>query len=201
MLVFLVRSSPLLVTCITMHGSRRWPGAEIEPVDIQVGLPYVRARLQDYYERLGGGPDREELNEELVVPRTLVRPPLNFSHLIYHCKAFSHTSLTLCTSFPSGGTLEPTEADGKAQRTFKAVYPYANLALDSVLLGYDIAYMFEKTRYYRPWLAWMGLRVVRDDGEAEGILGGANGGGSVRHQLPCQHPRRWDPSLSAADPE
>lgn len=27
-----------------------WPGT-----DIQVGLPYVRARAQDYFERLGGG--------------------------------------------------------------------------------------------------------------------------------------------------
>jgi hypothetical protein len=31
--------------------------------------------------------------------------------------------------------------------------------------------MFEKTRYYRPWLAWLGVRVVRDDGEAAGVLG------------------------------
>lgn len=34
-----------------------------------------------------------------------------------------------------------------------------------------MAYMFEKTQYYRPWLAWLDVRVVRDDGEAAGVLG------------------------------
>jgi hypothetical protein len=35
--------------------------------------------------------------------------------------------------------------------------------------------MFEKTRYYRPWLGWLGVRVVRDDGEVQGVLGAQEG--------------------------
>jgi hypothetical protein len=41
------------------------------------------------------------------------------------------------------------------------MYPWANLALDVSLLGYDLAYLFDKTPYYRPWHKWLGLQVER----------------------------------------
>ncbi|WVQ84852.1 hypothetical protein IAT38_007009 [Cryptococcus sp. DSM 104549] len=90
-----------------------------------VGVPYLRARLQDYYERMGGGID-EMTGEDL----------------------------------PSG-------AVSRSQKVFRKVYPYANLALDVTFLGYDIAYLFEKTNSYRPWHTWLGLRVTRRGPEDE----------------------------------
>jgi hypothetical protein len=66
--------------------------------DRKVGLPYARARLQDYYERLGGGPNREELNEENILPRTFVcPPPPSESHYNMRiCGFIDKTSRLLC---------------------------------------------------------------------------------------------------------
>ena len=36
-----------------------------------------------------------------------------------------------------------------------------NLGLDVVLLSNDIAYLFDKTPFYRPWHRWLGVRVRR----------------------------------------
>ncbi|WVO14945.1 hypothetical protein L204_102586 [Cryptococcus depauperatus] len=52
------------------------------------------------------------------------------------------------------------------QRIFKVAYPYANLGLELVFLGYDIAYLFEKTSFYRPWHKLLGLKVTRVDSGA-----------------------------------
>ncbi|EIW71438.1 hypothetical protein TREMEDRAFT_67766 [Tremella mesenterica DSM 1558] len=82
-----------------------------------VGLPYIRARLQDHFEQLSGSTD----------PETPTRPqPLT-----------------------------------KIQHTFKLLYPYMNISLDLLFLSYDVAYMFDKTSYYRPWHRWLGVKVRR----------------------------------------
>ncbi|ORY34562.1 Pex12 amino terminal region-domain-containing protein [Naematelia encephala] len=85
-----------------------------------VGLPYVRARAQDYYEQLGGNADPDVALEE-----------------------------------------PPGVAVSASRRVFKSLYPYVNLGFDLTLLGYDLAYLFEKTDYYRPWHRLLGLHVER----------------------------------------
>ncbi|WWD20467.1 hypothetical protein CI109_104943 [Kwoniella shandongensis] len=95
-----------------------------------VGLPYLRARTQDYYERLGGGRDEDDIMEDV----------------------------------PTGMAVT------KGQRAFKLLYPYINLGIDLTFLGYDIAYLFDKSDSYRPWHRWLGLRVARrgpDDEEQD----------------------------------
>ncbi|WVQ95909.1 hypothetical protein IAU59_003008 [Kwoniella sp. CBS 9459] len=84
-----------------------------------VGLPYIRARGQDYYERLGGGGGDEDQGEQRGVAVT------------------------------------------KTQRVYKTLYPYVNAGMDLVFLGYDIAYLFDKTNHYRPWHKWLGIQVSR----------------------------------------
>jgi hypothetical protein len=49
----------------------------------------------------------------------------------------------------------------RLQSIFKAAYPYANATWDLWLLSYNIRYLFEKTPYYRPWLAYMGVDIRR----------------------------------------
>ncbi|WWC92657.1 uncharacterized protein L201_007616 [Kwoniella dendrophila CBS 6074] len=98
-----------------------------------VGLPYIRARAQDYFDSLGGGRDVDEMNpEDIGIAVT------------------------------------------KSQKIFKLVYPYLSLGLDLTFLGYDLAYLFEKTNYPRPWHRWLGLKVIRagpdDETESSGIL-------------------------------
>ncbi|WRT69841.1 uncharacterized protein IL334_006832 [Kwoniella shivajii] len=98
-----------------------------------VGVPYVRARAQDYFERMGGGRNPDEIADE-----------------------------------------ERRFAVTRSQKMFKFIYPYLSLGIDLTFLGYDIAYLFEKTRYPRPWHKWLGLKVVRrgseDEVESSGIL-------------------------------
>jgi len=50
---------------------------------------------------------------------------------------------------------------GRYRRLFKAVYPYANTIFELWLLMWNIAYLFDKTPAYRPWLNWLGLDIRR----------------------------------------
>lgn len=49
----------------------------------------------------------------------------------------------------------------KLRRAFKVVYPWINLTFELWLLLYNIAYLFEKTPFYRPWLGWVGVDIRR----------------------------------------
>ncbi|CAG7849217.1 Peroxisome assembly protein 12 AltName: Full=Peroxin-12 [Serendipita indica DSM 11827] len=49
----------------------------------------------------------------------------------------------------------------KLQSIFKRLYPIINAAFELWIMTYNVAYLFEKTPYYRPWLAWMGLDLRR----------------------------------------
>ena len=90
---------------------------------VLVGLPYLGAKLDDWWERNGGGVD---------------------------------------------DGLFAFEAPDEATRTskvlvelFKRTYPYAKTAWHVSLLGYNIAYLFDKTPYWRPWLALMRVDIRR----------------------------------------
>ncbi|KAF9263665.1 hypothetical protein L218DRAFT_327709 [Marasmius fiardii PR-910] len=95
------------------------PGERLGDPDIRrsllflIGIPYFRAKAQDYYEELGGGISSDILEE------------------------------------------------GRLQRTFKALYPWINTAYETSLLVCNIAYLFDRTPFYRPWLAWIGIDIRR----------------------------------------
>ncbi|KAG8996813.1 ubiquitin-protein ligase peroxin 12 [Tulasnella sp. JGI-2019a] len=44
---------------------------------------------------------------------------------------------------------------------FKTVYPWTNVGFELWLLGYNVAYLFDQTPFYRPWHTWMGVDVRR----------------------------------------
>ncbi|KAI0832509.1 cyclin-dependent protein kinase inhibitor [Trametes gibbosa] len=88
-----------------------------------VGLPYLRAKAQDYFEELGGGVQSELIEDNRQSWR------------------------------------------GRLKRAYKAAYPYLNTSFEVWLLLYNIAYLFERTPHYRPWLAWVGVDLRRVSGE------------------------------------
>ncbi|KAG8847049.1 ubiquitin-protein ligase peroxin 12 [Tulasnella sp. 330] len=49
----------------------------------------------------------------------------------------------------------------RLRKLFKAVYPWTNVGFELWLLGYNVAYLFDRTPFYRPWHAWMGVDVRR----------------------------------------
>ncbi|KAI9000930.1 Pex12 amino terminal region-domain-containing protein [Trametes punicea] len=94
-----------------------------------VGLPYVRAKAQDYFEELGGGVQTEILEDSRQAP-------------------------------------EDESWKGRVKKAYKAAYPWLNTSFEIWLLVYNVAYLFERTAYYRPWLSWVGVdlrRVSADD--------------------------------------
>lgn len=55
---------------------------------------------------------------------------------------------------------------GRLKRAYKTAYPWLNTSFEVWLLIYNVAYLFERTPYYRPWLSWIGVdlrRVSADD--------------------------------------
>jgi len=93
-----------------------------------VGVPYLRAKAQDYYEQLGGGIDPELMDGTSAARRLRT----------------SEESLA-----------------NRLRKLFKLVYPWANGAYELWLLGYNVAYLFDKTAFYRPWLSWIGVDLRR----------------------------------------
>lgn len=91
-----------------------------------IGIPYIRAKAQDYFEQLGGGVDADFVDDDTS------RPP--------------RRTLTV------GGHL---------RRFYKITYPYANTAFELWQLGYNLAYLFDRTPFYRPWLAWIRVDLQR----------------------------------------
>ncbi|KAI0750892.1 cyclin-dependent protein kinase inhibitor [Daedaleopsis nitida] len=94
-----------------------------------VGLPYIRAKAQDYFEELGGGVQTDLIEDT------------------------RHT--------PADDSWK-----GRLKRAYKTAYPWMNTSFEVWLLICNIAYLFERTPYYRPWLSWVGVdlrRVSADD--------------------------------------
>ncbi|KAH9938577.1 uncharacterized protein B0H18DRAFT_1081185 [Fomitopsis serialis] len=50
---------------------------------------------------------------------------------------------------------------GRLRRMYKTVFPLLNSTFEVWLLVHNIAYLFDRTPYYRPWLAWIGVDLRR----------------------------------------
>jgi peroxin-12 len=109
---------------------------------LQVGIPYIRARSQDYFERLGGGIDANAIPHE------------NDGQAVQ--LAGTHS-----VGYSPRTRLSDQTIRRKARSAFKFAYPYANLAWELYLLGYDIGYMFDRTPRWRPWFTLLGVKLER----------------------------------------
>ncbi|KIJ56841.1 hypothetical protein M422DRAFT_218554 [Sphaerobolus stellatus SS14] len=94
-----------------------------------VGIPYIRAKAQDYYEQLGGGLDTDLL-EDTVHGRPRLPP-------------------------------QPQTLKERLKYLFKLIYPWANVSFELWLVAWNLAYLFGKVSFYRPWLSWMGVSLRR----------------------------------------
>ncbi|KAI0032033.1 Pex12 amino terminal region-domain-containing protein [Vararia minispora EC-137] len=50
---------------------------------------------------------------------------------------------------------------GRLRRAYKIAYPWLNFGYEGWLLAYNVAYLFDKTPFYRPWLSWIGVDLRR----------------------------------------
>ncbi|KAA1465995.1 hypothetical protein DENSPDRAFT_767607 [Dentipellis sp. KUC8613] len=102
-----------------------------------VGIPYVRAKAQDYFESLGGGIDSDILEDGGS----------------RHIQALTNQ---VCKRSSESSTLA-----GRLRRLYKRAYPWLNMTFEAWLLVYNVAYLFDKTPFYRPWLSWVGVDLRR----------------------------------------
>lgn len=47
------------------------------------------------------------------------------------------------------------------RRAYNKFFPWVNISFEVLLLAYNVAYLFERTPFYRPWLAWVGVDLRR----------------------------------------
>lgn len=98
-----------------------------------IAVPYLRAKGDDLYDRIGGNNEGGDL----------------FADQDRQQEADEITSSRLVSLQIRSASL------------FKALWPKLNKVYDAAILFYNIAYLFEKTPYYRPWLHWLGIDVRR----------------------------------------
>ncbi|KAI6012329.1 Pex12 amino terminal region-domain-containing protein [Pisolithus microcarpus] len=55
----------------------------------------------------------------------------------------------------------PQTLANRWRRVYKKVFPWVNTAYEVWLLAYNVAYLFERSPFYRPWLAWIGVNLRR----------------------------------------
>ncbi|KAJ7499234.1 cyclin-dependent protein kinase inhibitor [Mycena latifolia] len=50
---------------------------------------------------------------------------------------------------------------GLSRRIFKTIYPWLTTSFELWLLFCNVAYLFDQTSFYRPWLSWIGVDLRR----------------------------------------
>ncbi|KAL0098175.1 Pex12 amino terminal region-domain-containing protein [Phycomyces blakesleeanus] len=103
---------------------------------ILVGLPYIKCRLDLFYQRISGGPSASLLGDNEQEERER-------EQLADSTTPFARILVIRLT------------------RLFRKVYPYINALYYGSNLVYNIGYMFGKTDYYSPWFHLIGLQVKR----------------------------------------
>lgn len=100
---------------------------------VLVGLPYVKCRLDLLYQQVAGSGSILGDEQEELDNEELADPatPLKRKLRI------------------------------RLVRLFKKVYPIINLLYYGSGLVYNVGYLFNKTKYYTPWLHMIGLQVQR----------------------------------------
>ncbi|KAG6378418.1 cyclin-dependent protein kinase inhibitor [Boletus reticuloceps] len=58
-------------------------------------------------------------------------------------------------------TLTDDSLAGRWRRAYKKIFPCVNTSFELWLLACNVAYLFEHTPFYRPWLAWIGVDLRR----------------------------------------
>ncbi|RHZ59980.1 hypothetical protein Glove_360g37 [Diversispora epigaea] len=100
-----------------------------------VGLPYIKIKLDDLYEKVSGGAGARLLGEMFPI-----RDNFNEGHLQLNFKERARRLL---------------------RSLFRNFYPWVNAIYYGSILIFNIFYVYDKTPYYTPWLKLMGIRIQR----------------------------------------
>ncbi|KAJ2751826.1 ubiquitin-protein ligase peroxin 12 [Coemansia pectinata] len=113
-----------------------------------VGLPLVKGRLDQYYERISGGDAARLLGSSFAQAEQNEDPS-------------PETATAAAGSDLYGLRRRLMSWRLSLKRMFKLCYPHANFMYHAATALYYIAYMFDRTDYNSPWLHMLGLQVRR----------------------------------------
>ena len=136
-----------------LHATRQLRDREVNvSLLFLVGLPYLEAKLSDYWERLGGGVVIEgDSGDDLFADEETVRLERSVSR-------------------------QETPAQrirSRLKMLFRRGFPLVQVGLQLWILAYHIKYLFGITPYWRPWLAAMRVDVRRAMGNETPLRLGA----------------------------
>ncbi|KAG0311856.1 ubiquitin-protein ligase peroxin 12 [Dissophora globulifera] len=97
-----------------------------------IGLPYIKSKLDEYYEKVSGGEAARLFGDEF----TQEEEDLTGQSLAVRSKA-------------------------AVIKVFKRGYPYVNAVYQLAILAHYIGYLYNKTPFYSPWLRLIGIEVKR----------------------------------------
>ncbi|KAF9184352.1 ubiquitin-protein ligase peroxin 12 [Haplosporangium sp. Z 767] len=97
-----------------------------------IGLPYIKCKLDEYYEKFSGGEAARLFGDEF----TQEEEDLTGQPFLVQSKAM-------------------------AIKAFKKGYPYVNALYQLSILVHYIGYLYNKTPFYSPWLRLIGIEVKR----------------------------------------
>lgn len=114
-----------------------------------MGLPYLRTKAQEYYEDLGGGVQSEVIEESLGSRQArALSEEVRWS-----------LPVSLVRKIENAGAAQTFA--GRLRRMYKTLFPLLNTTFEAWLLVRNVAYLFDQTPYYRPWLSWIGVDLRR----------------------------------------
>lgn len=114
-----------------------------------MGLPYLRTKAQEYYEDLGGGVQSEVIEESLGSRQArALSEEVRWS-----------LPVSLVRKIENVGAAQTFA--GRLRRMYKTLFPLLNTTFEAWLLVRNVAYLFDQTPYYRPWLSWIGVDLRR----------------------------------------
>lgn len=114
-----------------------------------MGLPYLRTKAQEYYEDLGGGIQSEVIEESLASRQARALSE----------EVRSSLPVLLVRQAKNVGAVQTFA--GRLRRAYKTLFPLLNTTFEAWLLVRNVAYLFDQTPYYRPWLSWIGVDLRR----------------------------------------
>ncbi|TPX32063.1 hypothetical protein SmJEL517_g04765 [Synchytrium microbalum] len=97
-----------------------------------VVIPYAKGKLDEYYETVSGGPGGQLFGDTFDEEEEAEHESSMIPRILKRSK-----------------------------KLFKTVYPYADGTYAALLFAYQLAYMYNKTDFYSPWLHLSGVEVRR----------------------------------------
>ncbi|KAI9592004.1 Pex12 amino terminal region-domain-containing protein [Syncephalis fuscata] len=137
---------------IAAEQTKIWSSKDtIQSLFYLIGIPYLKTKLDEAFDRARGGAaadlfGEDELESEAEEER---------QRLAAQMSSTGHQTLQ------SRGRYYASIISHRCTRLFRVIYPWMNAVYHGATLGYQVAYLYDFTRFYSPWLHLQGIEIQR----------------------------------------